>query len=102
MGAGFLATMLDQEMMEEKHKATVYRPSTPDHLLPSRSGHDVSAEIGHRYLLRYLLPKQVGKFTKGSTVPHCVTPTPYSKKELSRHLALPAPGKHRTFVLILD
>lgn len=102
MGPGFLATMLDQEMIEVKHTVAVYPRNTLDASLPERSGLEVSEEIGHRYLIRYLLQDQVGRFTRGSSDPHFVTPTPYSRDDLTRYLALPNPRRRRSYALILD
>jgi hypothetical protein len=102
MGAGFLATMLDQEMLEVAHSVTIFPRSTADMAMPTKTGVDVSRELGDRYLLRYLLREQVGRFTSGSTDPHWVTPTPYSREELTGYLALPNPRKRRTYVLVLD
>ena len=102
MGSGFLATMLDQETLEVGHLVTIFPRSTPDLAMPPKTGIVVSRELGERYLLRYLLRDQVGRFTAGSTDPHYVTPTPYSPQELTSYLALPNPKKRRAYVLVLD
>jgi hypothetical protein len=102
MGVGFLATMLDQEMLEVEHLVQIFPSFTPNLAMPAKTGLEVSQELGNRYLLRYLLRDQVGRFTAGSTDPHYVTPTTYSPKELTGFLALPNPRKRRAYVLVLD
>jgi hypothetical protein len=103
-GAGGLATTLDQEMLEVKHNppvAIAARP-TPDDQLPRKSGRQVSDELGGRYLLRYVLPHQVGLFRNGSPDMHWATPTPYSADETVQWLALPTPAQPRLFVMLLE
>jgi hypothetical protein len=99
---GWIATWLDMEMLEAKHGVTLASPTTPDAMLPRKSGVQVAAELGDRYLLRYLLPNQVGLFSRGSADQHFVTPTPYSASGTVPHLALPAATKRRFFALVLD
>jgi hypothetical protein len=55
-----------------------------------------------RYLLRYLLPHQVGLFITGSRHRQYVTPTAYAPEETISWLALPAPKQPRTYGLLLD
>ena len=69
--------------------------------MPPRPGPDISAELGGRYLLRYLIRKQYRLFTTGSGSLQFVTPTPYSSTEVISWLALPTPAR-REFVLFLD
>ncbi len=67
-----------------------------------KTGRQVAEEIGGRYLLRYVLPEQVGRFASGSDIQHYVTPTPYAPEETISYLALPVPRQPRTHVLVLD
>ncbi len=83
------------------HHATIAASSVLNGTLPRRPGPDVAKELGDRYLLRYLLPHQVGAYTSGSTDPHWVTPTAYSPEETVSWLALPAPRFPRSYVLLL-
>ena len=100
--SGWIATLLDWEMLEVKGKIIIQPVNTPIDQLESKSGQKVSKEIGRRYLLRYLLPHQIGRFTNGSSSQHFVTLTPYSPEETIHYLALPAPAQPRTYVLLLD
>ncbi len=100
MGAGWLATMLDQEMIEYGGGRIEHR-LVADAKLPPRSGADVARELGDRYLLRYMLRSQVGEFVGGSRAKHNVTPTPLAPDELASFLALPRPGELRTHVIAL-
>jgi hypothetical protein len=72
----------------------------PFHLL-ERTGAQVATELSGRYLLRYLLPHQVGQYAAGSGDQHWVTPTPYAPEETVSWLALPAPRDPRTYVMVL-
>jgi hypothetical protein len=69
--------------------------------MPPRPGPDIAAELGGRYLLRYLIRKQYRRVTTGSASLQFVTPTPYSPIEVISWLALPTPTR-REFVLFLD
>ena len=100
--AGWLATSLDQEMIEQVRKVTIAGRTILDHHLPIKSGTDVANELGGRYLLRYVLPRQVGLFVDGSDVPHHVTPTPYAPRETVSYLNLPRPREPRRHVMLLD
>jgi hypothetical protein len=95
-----IATRLDEEMLAQR-PAIVYPSHTPLLGMPTRPGSDVAAELGGRYLLRYLIRKQYRQFTTGSTSLQFVTPTPYSPTEVTSWLALPTPAR-REFVLFLD
>ena len=95
-----IATRLDEEMLSLR-PAHVYPAHTPLHAMPARTGADVSAELGGRYLLRYLMRRQYGQFTTGSPNVNFATPTPYSPTETVSWLALPSPMR-RDFVLFLD
>jgi hypothetical protein len=99
--ASWLATSLDQEMLEG-HGVSIASRTTVDEDLPSKSGTQVSHELGSRYLLRYLAGHQTGLYTIGSDRRHFVTPTPYSAAETVSWLALPLPTQDRAFVLMLD
>ena len=95
-----LATQIDHEMLMAHH-VTIAASSILNSALPQRPGLDVAKELGDRYLLRYLLPHQVGAYTSGSTDPHWVTPTAYSPEDTVSWLALPAPRSPRPYVLLL-
>lgn len=66
-----------------------------------KTGQAVRNELGGRYLLRYLLPHQVGVHIEGTQESQWVTPTPYAPEETVSWLALPAPTQPRTLVLLL-
>jgi hypothetical protein len=99
--ASWLATVLDQEMLEVSNKVHIAPRFTPDHLLPRKSGKAVAGELGNRYLIRYLLPAQVGQMTAGAVTRQFVTPTPIGPSDTVSYLALPAPKSHRLFALLL-
>jgi hypothetical protein len=101
MGAGWLATILDQEMIEGGGGAIAAR-SVRDGALPARTGAEVAAELRGRLLARYMLRSQIGEFAGGSTEMHWVTPTPLSTKEIPRFLAVPRPAGRRTHAVLLD
>ena|SRR5579884_2114220 len=98
--ASQLATNLDEEMLLSRG-ISIASSTTPDSMLPSKSGRAVAAELGGRLLLRYLQASQVGLYTKGSSRRHWVTPTPYAPDDTVRYLALPDPTQKREFVLWL-
>ena len=102
--ASWLATALDQEMLEvvRSPSVAIAPRATPDSALPSKTGSDVARELGGRYLLRYVLDDQVGEYLAGSTAPHWTTPTPYSATDTVSWLALPAPTLIRRYVMMLD
>ena len=105
--ASWLATMLDHEMLELARRVPIAPRSTTDRALETspkwnKSGAQVAAELGGRYLLRYLLRDQVGLYRDGSEDQHFVTPTPYTAGETVSWLALPAPHEERPFVMVLD
>ena len=95
-----IATRLDEEMLAHR-PAIIYPSHTTLSAMPARPGPDIAAELGGRYLLRYLIRKQYRQFTTGSTALQFVTPTPYSPIEVISWLALPTPTR-REFVLFLD
>jgi len=66
MGCSRLATVMDQEMIEVVRGIVIAARATPHEELPRKDGSAVAAELGGRYLLRYLLPHQVGLFANGS------------------------------------
>lgn len=102
----WLATLLDQEMLEVVRGVSIYSRTTTDKKMKSLSGTQVAQQLGGRYLLRYLLPNRVSKVTdwkkNGSNDPHWVTPTAYAPGETVSWLALPAPAQSRQFVMLLD
>ena len=95
-----IATRLDEEMLAHR-PAIVYPSHTPLAAMPARSGPDIAAELGGRYLLRYLIRRQYRQFTTGSASLQFVTPTPYSPTEAISWLALPTAAR-REFVLFLN
>src|SRR5262249_270308 len=95
-------TLLDWELIEVTHRVTISPPALPVEALPRKTGLDVSVELGGRYLLRYLLRDQVGRYANGSTARHYVTPTPYAPQETPAYLALPEPARPREYVMLLD
>ncbi len=95
-----IATRLDEEMLALRG-IRIYPAHTPLHSMPTRAGAAVSAELGGRYLLRYLMRRQYRQFATGSPNVNFVTPTPYSPTEAISWLALPTPTR-RDFVLFLD
>lgn len=100
--ASWLATALDQEMLEVAHGVQIAPRTTPTQNLAPKNGQRVSNELGGRYLLRYMLPHQVRSFTDGSEDQHFVTPTSYAPEETVSWLALPRPAQPRLFVMLLD
>ena len=101
MGAGRLATVLDQEMIEGRG-GTIAARSIADAALPPRSGADVAAELQGRFLVRYMLRSQVGDYGGGSTDKHWVTPTPLCTREIPSFLTIPNPLGRRTHAMLLD
>src|SRR5712691_11666714 len=102
--------MQDARMLE--HTVTI-RPATglplriapagtPDNALQTKTGQQVADELQGRALLRYLLPKQVGLFTGGSTAKTFVTPTALAPDQLCIWLFVPAPHVPRPYVLLID
>jgi len=100
MSAGLLATRLDQKMIEQN--CQISPASVPNDKLPIKSGITVSQELCGRYLVRYLLARDEGRFQRGSNERHWVTPTPYSSEDAIMHLALRRTKKERRSTLLLD
>ena len=94
--------MLDQEILEVRAGLVIAPRTTPDDKLRATDGNTVAAELGGRYLLRYMLPRQVGQFRDGTALPQCATPTPYAPEETVSWLFLPAPDEDRMYVMVLD
>ena len=99
--ASLLAVTLDEEMLLNGG-VSISPGTTPDHLLPSKTGVQVAAELGGRFLLRYLLATQIGVFHGGSNKLHYVTPTAISPSNTVAVLALPAVSSARDYVMLLD
>ena len=97
-----LATVLDQEMLETSRNRRIAARSVPDGKLLERSGEDVAAELGGRYLLRYMMAHQVGQYADGSEDRHFATPTPYAPDDVTSWLYLPRPTGKRPFVMLLN
>jgi hypothetical protein len=96
-----MATLLDQEQIE-KSRPIAARPRDVASL-PDRTGVQVAAELGGRFLLRYLTGSQVSEFRDGSTDrDHWVTPTAIAPEEVVSWLALLAAHVPRKHALILD
>ncbi len=89
-------------MLEVVRRVEIAAGVTPDDSLPPKSGRDVAIELGGRYLLRYMLPRQVGKYALGSPDRHFVTPTAYSPEDTVSWLYLPKPNEKRRYVMLLD
>lgn len=100
--SSLLATLLDQEMLENRGTVSILPAPTPDAMVPAKSGKAVFEELGGRFLLRYLVPAQLTAFTAGGKGIHWVTPTPYQPEETVSWLALPALSKPRRHALVLD
>lgn len=96
-----LATSLDISMLERRG-VRIFPGPTPDKSLPHKTGVEVSRELGGRFLLRYVLPDQLGRYTAGSLDVHWVTPTPYAPLDLVPYLFLPNPKRIRTHVMLLN
>jgi hypothetical protein len=95
-----LATQLDHEMLVA-HGVIIAASSVSNSALSKKTGAAVATELGDRYLLRYLLPHQVGAYAGGSTHSHWVTPTAFAPEETVSWLALPAPQNPRPYILLL-
>lgn len=100
--ASLLATTLDQEMLEIARSVLIANRTIADKALEIKTGGQVASELGGRYLIRYVMRRQVGTFMNGTTSPQFVTPTPYASNDLVSWLALPAPLEPRPFALLLD
>lgn len=100
--ASFLATILDQEMLEVAHGVTIAARDTKLRDLPERSGTQVATQLGGRYLLRFALTEQCGFYKDGSDSAHWATPTPYPPQDTVSFLALPRPAEERLYVWILN
>jgi hypothetical protein len=100
--SSWLATILDQELLEVVHKVGIYARRTPLDRMISKDGVSVSTELGGRYLLYYVRALDVGRHTQGRTGETYTTPTPYSPEEAGLFLALPRPTEPRNFVLLID
>ena len=94
-----IATILDSAMLIN-NGVNIHPPGTPLSGLTPVS--NLSGELGGRYLLRYMLPYQVGRMIGGIGAPQHVTPTAYSPEETNSWLALPAPASPRSYVLLLN
>jgi len=97
-----LAKCLDEDMLQEAHGVRIAPSHELDEDLPKKTGGQVADELGGRYLLRYVLPSQVGAFNNGSSSFHYVTCTPYSPEETIGQLALPNGTEPRSHVFVLQ
>ena len=100
--SSLLATLLDQEMLENRATVSITPAPIPDARVPVKNGNAVFAELGGRFLLRYVVPAQLTAFEAGGRGVHWVTPTPYQPEETLSWLALPALSEPRRHALILD
>ena len=96
-----LAKCLDENMLQKSHGVRIAPSSMDEDDLPEKTGPQVADELGGRYLLRYVLPEQVRKFSDGSSERHLVTCTPYSPEETIAQLYLPRDTEPRTYVFLL-
>jgi hypothetical protein len=91
VGVGRLAVNLDAQMLT-RNVGTFPVPTIAGlHIAPpetridqmiAKDGPTVAQEIGSRYLLKYLLSVQVGRFLTGTSDSQHVTPTPFSREEM--------------------
>lgn len=108
--ASWLATFLDQAMLEGSGLTIEPRLTREKDLAVLEDESDVKNKLKGRRLLRYLLPYQVGWFKSRPGISRAlwrnerqyVTPTPYSPEETISWLFLPSPRQPRTYVLVLD
>src|SRR5438067_713228 len=100
--SSWLATMLDQEMIEAASGVAIAARGTRDEDLPWKSGAALAVELRGRLLIRYLLPGQLEQFFQGSQAKHFVTPTPYAAGETVKWLGLPRAAEPRTHLMLLD
>jgi hypothetical protein len=101
VSVGRLATVLDEELIAA-HGGEIKPGTTPDTAMPLRSGAAVSAELGGRLLVRYMLRDQVGRFQYGTTDRTFVTPTPFSARDVGSYLALPNVRQPRKWAMLID
>jgi len=96
-----MATTLDQEQIELT--SVIASRLQPVEDMPDRTGAAVAAELGSRFLVRYLVASQVTEFNDGSPGRgHWVTPTAISPKDVVFWLALWSPRLKRQHALLLD
>jgi hypothetical protein len=104
--ASWLATLLDQSMLEQEDllnkRGPIAHRLTPDSELPERPGQEVADELGGRFLLRYMLPHQVDQVHGGSNHLTYTTPTAYRSEDVVEYLRLPRPQAQRPFVSLLN
>ncbi len=92
---------LDFDWLEVAWSVPVVSAGTPDIDLPTLSGAELAHILNGRFLIRYLLERQLGTFLSGSAE-HCyVTPTPYSSEECIGYLSLPEPLMRREHALLI-
>jgi len=102
MSSSWLATLLDQEMLETVSGVAIAARSASITELPGKTGAQAAEELRGRLLLRFVLPEQLGLFTDGSEAPHWATPTPLAIDDVIPWLDLPAPGHQRAHVMLLN
>lgn len=100
--ASWLATLLDQEMLENVSQIAIAPRSAPNAALQRKTGAEVSAELRGRPLLRYLVAERVQTYEPGRREMLYTTPTAYSGPDATSWLALPNPQVIRTHVMLLD
>jgi hypothetical protein len=88
--------------MIERAGTHIASATTLDGDLPVRTGAEVAVELGGRFLLRYMLRRQLGDFAGGSMDKHFVTPTPVSARDAGSFLALPSVAERRRYVMLID
>jgi hypothetical protein len=94
-----IAMVIGSEMLSN-NGIHIYPQGTP--LTGMSPVNNLSTQLSGRYLLRYLLPHQLGRFLNGTSTRQYVTPTPYAPEETASWLALPAPDQPRPYDLVLD
>lgn len=97
----FLATTLDKQMLLTR-AVQIAAEDVPDHALPLKPGADVAEELGGRFLLRYVLPKDFGRNQHGMAVKTYTTVTAYRPADAVPYLNLPPSTFERSHVLLLD
>ena len=102
MSCARIAAILDEEMIERSNTIASGITACLLSSLPRRDGVAVAKELGHRYLLRFVMESQLNLFLDGSPDVHYVTPTPYDPADSPSWLALPRPENPREYVMLLD
>ena len=107
-GSAWLPCFLDVSMLDARG-VIVHSSTTPDERLDRRSGAEVAADLGGRFLISYLRERDVKRLDdvgmaelQGVSRPIYTTPSPLASADLVATLGLPLPTLPRTFAIILD